>query len=216
MIIHIYAKVSLYHIALIYIIVNFMLIRQDITAVILSGGQSTRMQGKDKGLIMFNNKPLIKYSLEAVSDRVAHILISANRNLQQYREFGEVITDDLTDFQGPLAGISKALQQAKTSYLLVLPCDTPFINSTLINRLIETMSQNKVDICVADDGVKMHPSIAIIECSLKNNLLDFLATGERKLGLWIEKNNFIKVDFSDYPEALSNFNNAHDLYPIQK
>ncbi|SMM97823.1 Molybdopterin-guanine dinucleotide biosynthesis protein MobA [uncultured Candidatus Thioglobus sp.] len=191
--------------------VNFMLIKQDITAVILSGGKSTRMHGKDKGLILFNDKPLIKYSLEAVSDKVAHILISANRNLQQYRKFGEVISDDLADFQGPLAGISTALQQVKTPYLLVLPCDTPFINSTLISRLIETMSQNKVDICVADDGTKMHPSIAIIECSLKNNLLDFLATGERKLGLWIEQNNFIKVDFSDYPEALANFNNAHDL-----
>ncbi|SMM98447.1 Molybdopterin-guanine dinucleotide biosynthesis protein MobA [uncultured Candidatus Thioglobus sp.] len=211
MIIHIYAKVSLYHIALICTMVNFMLIRQDITAVILSSGQSTRMHGKDKGLILFNDKPLIKYSLEAVSDKVAHILISANRNLQQYRKFGEVISDDLADFQGPLAGISTALQQSKTLYLLVLPCDTPFINSTLISRLIEAMSQNKVDICVADDGAKIHPSIAIIECSLKNNLLNFLATGERKLGLWIEQNNFIKVDFSDYPKALANFNNAHDF-----
>lgn len=109
------------------------------------------------------------------------MLVSANRNIETYQQFGEVITDDLVDFQGPLAGITKAFSVAKTSYLLILPCDTPLINQAIITRLIDSMNQNSADIFVADDGSYMHPTVALIKCSLHDNLLDFLAIGGRKL-----------------------------------
>jgi molybdopterin-guanine dinucleotide biosynthesis protein A len=35
------------------------------------------------------------------------------------------IEDNITNFQGPLAGFAKAMEVAKTPYLLVLPCDCP-------------------------------------------------------------------------------------------
>ncbi len=35
-----------------------------ITGVILSGGKARRMGGKDKGLIAFENKPLIRHVID--------------------------------------------------------------------------------------------------------------------------------------------------------
>ena len=60
----------------------------NLTAVILAGGNGSRMGGLDKGLVPFNNNPLISYAINAVTPHVSEIIISANRNVSQYQEFG--------------------------------------------------------------------------------------------------------------------------------
>jgi len=191
-----------------------MIDKNNITAVILSGGRSSRMQGEDKGLILLNDKPLISYVVDVVDDRAGRLLISANRNVETYQQYGEVISDELADFQGPLAGIAKAMSVVRTPYLLVLPCDSPLINEVVIDRLIQCMVNKDMDICVADDGSYIHPTFILIKTSLKDNLLDYLESGERKLGLWIKQNNFQKVDFSDQPKVFINLNNPQDFDKI--
>ncbi|RUM80000.1 MAG: molybdenum cofactor guanylyltransferase [Candidatus Thioglobus sp.] len=191
-----------------------MIDKNNITAVILSGGRSSRMQGEDKGLILLNDKPLIGYVADVVNSKVVRLLISANRNIDAYQKYGEVISDKLSDFQGPLAGIVKAMSVVSTPYLLVLPCDSPLVNEIVIDRLIQCMVNKDMDICVADDGSYIHPTFAIMKTSLKDNLLAFLDSGERKLGLWIEQNNFQKVDFSDQPKVFINLNNPQDFDKI--
>ena len=191
-----------------------MIDKNNITAVILSGGRSSRMQGEDKGLILLNDKPLISYVADVVNSKVVRLLISANRNIDAYQKYGEVISDELSDFQGPLAGIVKAMSVVSTPCLLVLPCDSPLVNEIVIDRLIQCMTDKDMDICVAGDGVRIHPTFALIKTSLKDNLLDFLDSGERKLGLWIEQNDFQKVDFSDQPKVFINLNNPQDFDKI--
>ena len=191
-----------------------MIDKNNITAVILSGGRSSRMHGEDKGLILLNDKPLIDYVADVVNSKVVRLLISANRNIDAYQKYGEVISDELSDFQGPLAGIVKAMSVVSTPYLLVLPCDSPLVNEIVIDRLIQCMTDKDMDICVAGDGVRIHPTFALIKTSLKDNLLDFLDSGERKLGLWIEQNDFQKVDLSDQPKVFINLNNPQDFDKI--
>ena len=82
--------------------------KNEITAVILAGGQASRMDGEDKGLIVFRELPLIAHVVNITKPKVNQTLISANRNLEEYANFGKVISDDLEGYQGPLAGISKA------------------------------------------------------------------------------------------------------------
>ena len=185
--------------------------KSNITAVILAGGQSSRMNGEDKGLILLKNKPLISYVVDVVVKKVASILVSANRNIDLYQEFGKVITDELSDFQGPLAGISAAMDKSSTKYLLVLPCDGPFINSELIDRLVLEMERNNGKICVASDGDRMHPTFSLINTDLKNDLSKFLDDGNRKLGLWFRNNNAIEVDFSDQIDVFINLNSPEDF-----
>ncbi len=185
--------------------------KSDITAVILSGGQATRMGGQDKGLILFKNKPLISYVANIINENVNSILVSANKNLDLYQKFGTVIRDDLSGFQGPLAGVSKAMHVANTPYLLVLPCDGPFVNSLLVERLVQSMQQHEVNICVASNGNKIHPTYSLINIALKDNLDKFLQSGERKFGLWLKNNNALKVDFSDQADIFINLNSPQDF-----
>lgn len=182
-----------------------------LTTVILCGGRSNRMNGEDKGLILLKNKEMISYVVDVVKKSSNRLLISANRNINKYQTYGEVIVDELINFQGPLAGILRAIQSVNTDYLLICSCDTPLLHKTIVQRLIKAMDNNNVDICVANDGNKIHPTIAIIKTELEKNLLDFIASGQRKLGTWIKQNNFFKVDCSDYLTAFTNINTYEDF-----
>ena len=185
--------------------------KNEITAVILAGGQASRMNGEDKGLIIFRELPLIAHVVNITKPKVAEILISANRNLEEYANFGRVIRDDLEGFQGPLAGISKALKVCSTPYLLVFPCDSPFIDATLIDSLIEKMEATKADICVAHDGSIMHATFALMQTKLEKSLEEFLEEGGRKMAHWYRQQSLERIDVSSHLEVLTNINRPEDF-----
>ena len=185
--------------------------KNEITAVILAGGQALRMNGEDKGLIVFRELPLITHVVNVTKPKVSQILISANRNFEEYANFGEVISDDLEGYQGPLAGISKALKVCSTPYLLVLPCDSPLIDEALIDSLIEKMEISKVDICVAHDGSIMHATFALMQTKLEKSLEGFLEEGGRKMALWYRQHSLERIDVSSHLEVLTNINRPEDF-----
>jgi len=117
-----------------------------------------------------------------------------------------VIQDSLEGFQGPLAGISKAMNIVKTPYILILPCDCPMIDTDIINKL----TQHNADIVVASDDKRVHYTIAIIKTSLKEDLNQFLEQGNRKLGLWYQQHQIKKVKFSN-KEKFINLNSEQDF-----
>ncbi len=185
--------------------------KNDISVVILAGGRASRMGGIDKGLVEFDGLPLIAHVHEIAKGNVNHVLISANRNTEQYSIYGKVIVDDLKDFQGPLAGISKALKVCSTDYLLVLPCDSPLVDAGLIDVLINKMGQKNADICVAHDGSIMHATFAMMKTNLSSSLEHFLDEGGRKMSHWYRQQNLERVDVSDRLEVLTNLNKPEDL-----
>jgi molybdopterin-guanine dinucleotide biosynthesis protein A len=95
--------------------------KKNITAVILAGGRGRRLGGQDKGLLELNDKPLIEHILDAVKPQVKTVIINANRNLDVYTDYAyPVVSDDMTDFQGPLAGFAAALSACNTDYIKIV------------------------------------------------------------------------------------------------
>lgn len=96
----------------------------NITGVILAGGQGRRMGGEDKGLMVLNGRPLVEYLLDSLRPQSSTLLINANRNHHRYQRYGfPVIEDQVGNYQGPLAGFSTALQHADTDWIMTVPCD---------------------------------------------------------------------------------------------
>lgn len=189
---------------------------RDVTAVILAGGKGRRIDGQDKGLIELGGKPLIEHILEAVGPQVASILINANRNSERYGQYGyPVIPDDMSDFQGPLAGIAIGMEHAHTTYIVTLPCDGPFVPDDMVSRLGQALVRGDADLAIAHDGVRMQPVHALLPVNLLNSLKTFLASGERKIDRWYGLHNYVLADFSDYPGTFLNVNTPGDLEHIQ-
>lgn len=183
-----------------------------ISGLILAGGRGTRMGGKDKGLVEFNGKPMIEHVLAALRPQVAEVLISANRNEETYRKTGcTVVSDALTGFAGPLAGISAGMRAATRTHVLVLPCDGPFVPVWLAQRFWAA-SEGKDDMIVAaHDGERLHPTFALLPVSVLDDLDAYLAADGHKIDTFYYRHAFAPVDFSDYPQAFLNINTPEDV-----
>nr|WP_298375931.1 molybdenum cofactor guanylyltransferase MobA [uncultured Halomonas sp.] len=183
--------------------------QDDITLLVLAGGQGRRMGGVDKGWSLLLDKPLILHVLSRLEGQTRAVLINANRSLDAYEQLGyPVITDLEGDFKGPLMGILSGLSAASTPWVLVVPCDTPALPQDLVTRMIGGISDH--DIAVAHDGERAHPVIALMRCDLAADLREVLAAGERKIDRWYARHHWCHVDFSDQPEAFINLNSPEE------
>lgn len=185
--------------------------RASITAVILAGGKARRMGGQDKGLVELAGQPLIEHVIARVAPQVSQILINANRNTGQYARYGyPVVSDTLSDFQGPLAGFLAAMQQVESDFIVTLPCDGPCLPVDLVNRLYDAQQAAEAEIAVAHDGNRMQPVYALISTRLQPSLEAFLAAGERKIDRWYGQHNTVTADFSDIPDTFLNINTLEE------
>jgi molybdenum cofactor guanylyltransferase/molybdopterin-guanine dinucleotide biosynthesis protein MobB len=183
-----------------------------ITGVILAGGRARRMGGEDKGLILYQQQPLISYAIKALEPQVDHLIINANRNIDKYQTFNHpIIKDSLDGFCGPLAGMLSAMQTATTDYILTCPCDCPSISPQLRQRLMESLLLSSAEIAVAFDGNRLQPVFSLIPCHLQEDLQTYLLEGERKIDLWFQRHKLSVVDFSDQPDTFSNINHPEEL-----
>lgn len=181
-----------------------------ISWVILAGGKASRMGGNDKGLVPFNGAPLIEHVYNALSRQTQSIWINANRNLDTYNQYGQVISDQRSGFQGPLAGIEIALQQLDSEWIGFCPCDCPNLSAQLVERLTASLDP-KTEIYVAKTGDKLQPVFSVWNKSTLPKLTRFLENGDRKFMLLLQQCNTTSVDFSDQPEAFINLNSPQDM-----
>ena len=65
--------------------------------IILAGGLGTRLGGANKALVQLNGQPLITYILQQLSHCSEHIVISANRDIAQFQQYGYPVCPDLPD-----------------------------------------------------------------------------------------------------------------------
>ena len=188
-----------------------------VTALILTGGKSSRLGSEDKGLLLFNEQPMIKSTINTLKRQVKDVVICANRNLEQYEQFGlPVITDQVPDFAGPLAGISAGMAYTDNQWLLVTPCDTPMIPDDLAVRLYYSLHRSGADIAYVHDGQHAHYLHSMIRTSLKSDLDQHLAEQKLSVNRWISDHKWLEVDFSDQPEAFFNVNTQEQLEQAEK
>jgi molybdopterin-guanine dinucleotide biosynthesis protein A len=184
---------------------------EQISAVILAGGEAKRIGGNDKGLLPLLGKPLIAWVLERIQPQADEIMISANRNLAQYQSFGyPVLTDEVTGFAGPLAGLARALGEASHPLVLCVPCDTPLLPHDLAARLKQAMLEQDVQIAVAATAQHSHNTVCLCRRDLLPGLLDYLAQGGRRVGEWQSTLKRVQVMFDD-ERVFHNTNSPEDL-----
>lgn len=173
------------------------------------------MGQQDKGLLLFHQRPLVAYALTALAGVTEDIFISANRNKAVYETFGyRVIADGRDGFDGPLAGILSAIDASGSEILLVVPCDSPRLQIRHLQRLLAALD-DKTDIAVAFDGVRLHSVIMAMKSYLRASLAAYLQSGERKLQYWINQHAIAKVDFSDEAHVFVNINTPEELAALE-
>ena len=185
-----------------------------IAGLILSGGQSSRMHGQDKGLQQLNEQPLVKHVIHRLQPQVVQLWLCANRNLTQYQAFGLPVFSDQANFlgMGPLAGIASfaAYLPDEYTHVQLAPCDTPFLPADLTARLYTAMQANSANAVFPISPSGAHYSCALLQRSLLDSAADSLKTGQRSIHGWLALHHALSVEGFD-EAAFVNINTLEQL-----
>ena len=185
------------------------MIQPAITAVILAGGQGTRIGG-DKGLQLLHDRPLIAWVLDAIRPQTNEILLSANSKRDEYTELNcRVIADQTPGWVGPLAGLQSALRCAQHDLIASVPCDTPFLPKDLIARMCVAMADTDEAVVVVAEG-RRQSTIALHRIIVLPKLDAYLKTGGRKVTDWLDTLQVSEVVIDD-ANAFNNINTVEEL-----
>ena len=180
-----------------------------ITAIVLCGGGGRRFDGRDKPLELLAGRPLVAHVLARLETQVSSLLISANRNLNEYRQFGHPVVEDRLVDRGPLAGIQAALPRLESQWLFVCPGDAPFLPLDLIERLRAGLEAG-MEVVVPHDGTRPQHLFMLLERRVAERVGPYLAQGGRSVGGWLAGLEVVEVPVTD-PAAFTNVNTADEL-----
>lgn len=165
------------------------------------------MGGRDKGLVSFLGQPLISHAIANLTSQVERIVISANRNLDRYAQLGLPVTVDRDGgYSGPLAGIARVLEEATTPYVLVVPCDMPFLPGTLASALMEALTVRGGEVAVARGDGRLQPLCVLLKREVLPALNHYRDSGEGGVQRWLLGLQYCIVDFPDHSDAFGNIN----------
>ena len=142
------------------------------SAIILSGGKSSRMQ-VNKAFVTINHQLMIVVAIKKLQPLFTEIIVVTN-NPEDYIGLGVKMTSDLIPGQGPLGGIQAGLIAATNHYSFVMACDMPFVEPALITYLVG--ESQDVDVVVPQMGNYFEPLHAVYS---KNCLEPIAACLER-------------------------------------
>lgn len=188
---------------------------QKACALLLAGGAGTRMNGQDKGLMHWRERPMAHWVADALGAVAAPVLISANRSLEEYRILGDTL-EDSPGFkgQGPLAGLLAGLIEAQKrgfDAVLVCPCDTPGIGSDVFQRLLTAWREQPDAPVIAECDGRVHPLHGVYPVSVAGLLEAQLRDDNRRVMVFAKAAGVITLDCPGAAEAFKNRNRPEDL-----
>lgn len=181
---------------------------ETVSCIILAGGEGKRFNREDKGLVEFNNKPLITHVISRIKNQVDDIVISANRNIDTYKQYAShVVVDQLENYQGPLAGIATALPHCQHEWVLVVPCDIPLLPDDLVKTL-EPADLNKLHVLKINGRLQL---IFLLHQDLLPMINKYLERGNQKVMDWVEMQNPHIIELDTNTDTFINLNTPDQL-----
>ena len=130
---------------------------------VLVGGRSSRM-GRDKALLPCNSRFMVEHVADQVASAVGNVALIGNP--ERYSALGIDCLSDLRHGLGPLAGIEAALASNRGELNLIVACDMPGLEKTLLLKLLQRAEMNEAQCVVArDEAGLMHPLCAVYSSS---------------------------------------------------
>ena len=149
-------------------------LRDDIAAIILAGGQNSRMGGADKAFLTVGGQTVFARTLELLRQCFPQIVVVSNRP-QKYAGFDVEVTSDEFPGCGPLAGIQAGLGLIRRPYAFVVACDMPFLRLEPIAFLARRVATQEAIIPCWDGDIE--PLHAIYATALRRSMEEALRAG---------------------------------------
>ncbi|WP_029406576.1 molybdenum cofactor guanylyltransferase [Thiomicrorhabdus sp. Milos-T2] len=180
--------------------------------IILAGGRGSRLGGVNKGLMLFNNQCMIDRILSRVQSEFDDIIVVTNTHLDEYRlrKNIRVISDEYSDYRGPLAGIHAGLLDARHQCAFILPCDAPGPIQEIFPELKKQMNLS-LDLIIPHDGERLQPLFSLVHKNLLPGLQIALADEQYKVSQFFLEQRHKVVSVPQLKPVFQNVNTPSDL-----
>ncbi len=123
-----------------------------VSSIILAGGQSSRM-GVNKAFLEIGGRSLIERVIEKAS-LVGHEIVLVTNTPDEYAHLGYPVVPDIHPGKGALGGIYSGLKAVRNPYALVVACDMPFLNASLLRYMILVAPEYDVIVPRTEQGTE--------------------------------------------------------------
>jgi len=165
-----------------------------VAAVVLAGGQNSRMGGADKAFLTVDGQPAVQRTLRLLQRCFPQVVVVSNRP-EKYASFDVEVTRDEYLGAGPLGGIHAGLRLVRHPYTFVVACDMPFLRVEPIAFLVNAIDGQ--DAIVPWWKGDIEPLHAVYASRLRQRMDEALAAGHHAVRQFLPT---IRVDY--IPEAV--------------
>jgi molybdopterin molybdotransferase len=216
-------------------------LESEVLGLILAGGQSRRLQALNlpkppglassvatpfhKAMIHLAGRPLLDWVFARIRPQVTRTLLACGPSPDPFAAWGlPCLPDQWPGQPGPLAGVHAGLVWATTeinqgrmvpeSFLLVLPCDTPFLPRDTVARMLTCGRQAGAPIVAAASPRGPEWGLLLISLAARDRLIGAAESGlgssARSLEAWCKAVGYLVCSF-DEARAFTNLNTPEDL-----
>lgn len=195
------------------------------SAIILAGGRGERLAGQDKAALLLDSETLLERAhrrVAALADEVV-IVLRPDQELAPplvAATQGAIVVRDLPDHAGVLAAMCVGLEATRHEWSLLVACDMPFIQPSLV-RYMWSLREGW-DVVVPRLKVGLEPLHALYHRRCLSSIHDALAQERRRVISFYEPLRVRYVDEDEIarydPRRLSffNINTPEDLVRAQE
>jgi molybdenum cofactor guanylyltransferase len=187
--------------------------RWSLSAVLLAGGESRRM-GTDKATFLFRGKPLWQVQLETLHRlRPAEIFLSAKTD-PSWRPNNVQFIADIPPSSGPLSGLAASLAKIRTTHLLVLAIDMPFMTENYLLSICNAIEAGRGVVAKIDNRAEplaaVYPREAEIDFRTALAGTDFSL--QNVVGDLVMSRKLLEISVTEQERGLfRNVNNVSDV-----
>jgi molybdopterin-guanine dinucleotide biosynthesis protein A len=135
--------------------------------LILAGGESRRfpdLTAGGKAALPLGDRTLLEHVLHRIEPQVARVWLSVTPATAAAAPAGYPLLQDREPKQrGPLAGLAAGLERLIAedgNWLVLAPCDTPFLPEDLVERLLAARRPG-LEVVVAGNSERLHPTCSV-------------------------------------------------------
>ena len=148
----------------------------DCTGVILAGGKNSRLPGKKKAFRKIGDLMILESIYGLFSNLFKEVILVVNEP-EEFAGWDMTIVTDIIPSKCALAGLHAGLFYASYPYAYVTACDTPFIEQSVVEYIVDQIQPGyEVVVPRTDDGIETLSAvyskdcIPLIERNLEKNI----------------------------------------------
>jgi len=184
--------------------------------IILSGGQNTRMGGRNKAFLRLGDRYFLDWIINTLSNACCELIL-ATREPYLYREWDLKIVADILQVCSPLSGLHVGLVNMQADYAFCTSCDTPLLKKEVVQILIDEI-EPRYDVIVLSSGTYYQPMCAVYSKRCIPFIEKQLNLGDLKADHLYEKIKLKEIPYERFeaidPDLKSffNVNTPEDIY----